>query len=271
MKTTIIAEIGENHLGKIELAKRMIQEAAIAGADIVKFQSYRGQDIKDDDPEKKWFQKVELSNEYHFELKRFAEANGIEFLSSPFSKERARFLVEELGLKRLKIASGIMLDYSILDYINNVGVDELFLSTGMATLDEIRLSVQHLRNIKNISIMHCTTQYPCKDEDANLLSIKLLQEKFSDYSIGYSDHTTGIDTCLAAVALGAQIIEKHFTLNRQWREGTDHILSLEPKDFKDMVDRIRRVEILLGKKQKEPTSQEKKIVEFVRTRFQNQQ
>jgi len=267
-RTTIIAEIGENHLGKIELAKRMIQEAVIVGADIVKFQSYRGRDFRENDPEKKWFHKVELSNETHFELKRFAEANGVEFLSSPFSRERAQFLVEELGLKRIKIASGMMLNFSVLDYLNGANnVEEVIISTGMATIEEIKTALTHLGDIPKQTLLHCTTQYPCPDTETNLLAIQSLQEAFPHLDVGYSDHTLGMEACLAAASLGARVIEKHLTLNKQCAEGTDHLLSLEPVEFRSMVDAIRRIEVMRGMKAKEPTVGEKKIIEFVRSRF----
>jgi len=267
-RTIIIAEIGENHLGKIELAKQMVQEAAMAGTDIVKFQSYRGKDFRDDDPEKEWVYKVELSNESHFELKQFAEANGVEFLSSPFSRERAQFLVEELRLKRIKIASGVMLNFSILDYLSSAkSIEEVIISTGMATVEEVKTALARLKGIPKRTLLHCTTQYPCQDAEANLLAIQSLQEVFPRLDVGYSDHTVGMEACLAAVALGAKVIEKHFTLNKQWTEGTDHVLSLEPLEFRSMVNAIRRIEVMRGVRAKGPTSSEKKIREFVRSRF----
>jgi N,N'-diacetyllegionaminate synthase len=267
-RTRIVAEIGENHLGRIELAKQMIQEAATAGADIVKFQSYRGKDFKDDDPEKEWFCKVELSNEAHFELKRLAEVNGLEFLSSPFSRERAQFLIEELRLKRIKIASGVMLNFSILDFINSANsVEEVIVSTGMATIDEIKRALARLNHIPKLTVLHCTTQYPCQDTEANLLAVQLLQEAFPQLDVGYSDHTVGPEACLAVAALGAKVIEKHFTMDKWCTEGTDHVLSLEPLEFRSMVSAIRRIEVMRGVKAKGPTAGEGKIREFVRSRF----
>lgn len=265
-RVTIIAEIGENHIGKIDLAKRMIKDAAIAGADMVKFQSYLGKDFKDDDPEKEWFRKVELSNESHLELKKCAEENGVEFLSSPFSLERAKFLCENLGLKKIKIASGMMLNIKVLDYLNFIGIDTVFVSTGMADIEEIKSAVNHLRNIPNIYLLHCITQYPCKDNEVNLQAIITLKKEFN-LPIGYSDHTFGMDACLAAVALGAVVIEKHFTFDKQCREGTDHEMSLEFIEFKKMIQSIRRIEIMLGDGQKIPSVGEKKIINFVRNRF----
>ena len=265
-KTILIAEIGENHIGQIGLAKRLVEEAAEAGADIVKFQSYRGKDFKDDDPEKEWFTKVELSNEAHFELKAMAEEKSVEFLSAPFSMERARFLREDLGLRKIKIASGMMLNFAVLDYLNSTGVHTVFLSTGMATLSEISEALEHIRAISNIYLLHCVTQYPCKDEEANLRAIWTLQREFN-LPVGYSDHTMGIDACIAAVALGASVIEKHFTFDKNCPEGTDHTLSATADEFKEMVDRTRRVEALLGNGVKKPSGREREIIEFVRQRF----
>ncbi len=264
--TCIIAEIGENHIGKIELAKQMIQEASIAGADIVKFQSYLGKDFKDDDPEKEWFHKVELLNEAHFELKEFAENHEIEFLSSPFTLERAKFLCEDLGLRKIKIASGMMLNLEVLDYLNSRGLDTIFISTGMATIEEIKQSLKHVNEIPNICLLHCVTQYPCKDEEANLRAILTLQKEF-DLPIGYSDHTIGIDACIAAAALGVKVIEKHFTFDKNRPEGTDHILSSTADEFKEMVEGIRRIEVMLGHGIKEPSKGEKDILNLVRNRF----
>lgn len=264
--TIIIAEIGENHIGDWNLACKMVVSAAEAGADIVKFQSYRGKDFKGDDPEKEWFTKVELSNEVHFELKRFAEENGVEFLSSPFSLERAKFLCEKINLKKIKIASGMMMNFKVLDYLNTAGIETIYFSTGMATLDEIKQSLSHLNNIPHIYLLHCVTQYPCKNEQANLNAIITLQKEFN-LPVGYSDHTIGIDACVAAVALGASVIEKHFTFDKNCPEGTDHILSATPDEFKTMVERIKRVEKMLGSGIKEPTEGERKIITFVRERF----
>ena len=140
-KVIIIAEIGENHLGNLNLAKKMIKDAATAGADIVKFQSYFGRNFKVDDPEKEWFTKVELSNEAHFELKKVVELHGVKFLSSPFSLERAKFLCENLGLKKIKVPSGMMMNFKVLDYLNSANIDTIFISTGMANLEEIKQSI----------------------------------------------------------------------------------------------------------------------------------
>lgn len=260
----IIAEIGENHLGDVERAKRMIAEAAGAGVDMVKFQSYLASEVADDDPEKEWFTKVQLSDEDHHALKECARKYGVEFLSSPFSLNRAKFLCEELGLKKIKIASSELLSFSLLDYINE-HAEAVFLSTGMATLDEVASALSHLNNI-TCYIMHCVTQYPTEPEDANLHAITTLKATFPQHRIGYSDHTIGIQAVLTAVALGAEVVEKHFTLDKNL-PGTDHILSADPDELRELVKKIEEVEILLGSYTKKPTEEEVKIKSLWRSRF----
>lgn len=265
-KVIFIAEIGENHMGDINMAKALIEKAAWAGADYVKFQSYRPENFRPQDPEYEWFKKVSLSDEAHFTLKAYARQCGIKFFSSPFSQERAAFLCERLGLEEIKIASGMMMNFSVLDYVNEYA-RVVFLSTGMATIKEIREALSHLSRVEKCYILHCVTQYPCRDEEANLLAIKTLQREFPDYEIGYSDHTIGNQACCAAVALGAVVIEKHFTFNKNCKEGTDHILSLEPEELKDTISSIRRLELLLGTERKGPIHSEEEIKDFVRNRF----
>ena len=266
MSVIIIAEIGENHLGNMEIAKMLIEKSAEAGVDYVKFQSYRPETFNSDDPEYDWFKKVSLSNEDHFMLKEYAEKFSVKFLTSPFNIERAMFLCEELKLKEIKIASGMMMNVPVLDYVND-RADTVFLSTGMATIPEIKEAISHLNNVNKLYILHCVTQYPCKDEDANLLAIRKLHKKFPEYNVGYSDHTIGYTAPIAAAALGANVIEKHFTFDKNAKEGTDHILSVDSDELKDMVSQIRKIENLLGIPEKTPTEEEKKIIEFVRNRF----
>lgn len=266
MKTVFIAEIGENHLGNIKTAKMLIKKAAEAGAEYVKFQSYTPKTFRYDDPEYDWFKKVYLTDNDHFRLKEHSKACGIKFLTSPFSLERAKFICEKLGLKEIKIASGMMLNFKVLDYINSVGIKKVFMSTGMAILSEIRQALRHLNRIPSIYLLHCVTQYPCKDKEANLRAIALLRKEFA-LPVGYSDHTVGIDACLVAVALGAVVIEKHFTFDKHCPEGTDHVLSATFDEFKEMVEKSKRIEVLLGDEVKRPTQSEEKILGFVRNRF----
>jgi len=264
-QTIVIAEIGENHIGNMELAKKMIKEAAKAGADIVKFQSYLSDEVKDTDPEKEWFSKVQLSDDAHYELKELAEKNKVEFLSSPFSLNRAKFLCENLELKKIKIASSEMLNIPLLKYVNK-HAETVFLSTGMSTINEIKKASSNLNNVEELYLLHCITQYPTKPEDANLLAITTLKNSFPMYKIGYSDHTIGILAAIISVALGAKVVEKHFTIDKNL-PGTDHILSADPNELKELIKKIEEIEILLGDGEKKPTKDEKKIISFVRSRF----
>ena len=182
------------------------------------------------------------------------------------SLERAKFLCENLGLKEIKIASGMMLNLSVLDYVNE-HADTVFLSTGMATIPEIKEALSHLNNVKECLILHCVTQYPCKDEDANLSAIGALQKEFPNYPIGYSDHTVGSLASIIAVALGAKVIEKHFTFDKKAKEGTDHILSVTPGELRKLVQDVWRLELLLGEGAKKPRICEEEIKEFVQNRF----
>lgn len=264
-KVSVIAEIGENHLGDLDRAREMVIESARAGADIVKFQSYRGEDVAPDDPEREWFSQVELSDNDHRELAELARSAGVGFLSAPFTVERCRFLVEELGLREIKVASSEMLNSGLLDFLNG-RVDTVYLSTGLAHLDEVRTAVARLDDVPDVVVMHCVTQYPLAPEDANLRALWTLAEAFSGRRIGYSDHTIGLLAPVLAVALGASVIEKHFTLDRSL-PGTDHVLSLEPPELAELVRQVRLAEALLGEAEKRPVAAELEIRDFVRSRF----
>lgn len=264
-RTIVIAEIGENHAGDWSLAERMAVEAAEAGADVVKFQSYLAAEVSPDDPEREWFARVEVPDAVHFRLKSIAEQAGAEFLSSCFSLNRARFLVEELGVRKMKVASSEMLSFRLLDYLNT-RVDTVFLSTGMATLEEVRRAADRLTAVPNLYILHCTTQYPCAPEQVNLAAIATMRKEFPNHRIGYSDHTIGILAPVAAVVLGAEAIEKHFTVDRSL-PGTDHALSATPTEFRTMVTQIRESEILMGSPVKQPIEAELSIRDLVRGRF----
>ena len=267
-RTLIIAEIGENHVGDWDRARRMIEEAAAAGADVVKFQSYRGRDVSPEDPEREWFGQVELPDPLHFELRDLARRCGVEFLSTPFTLERARFLCEKVGLTSLKIASSEMLNIPLLDYADR-RAKKVYLSTGMSEPGEIREAVGRLSHVEELTVMHCVTQYPLQDEDAHLRAILVLAEMFPSCRIGYSDHTVGSEAPLLAVALGATVIEKHFTLDKSL-PGTDHVLSATPEELKRLVASLRRAEKLLGEKKKQPIRQELLIRDQVRQRFRKE-
>jgi len=246
----------------------MIGEAARAGADMVKFQSYRGADVSPEDPERDWFSKVELSDPMHRDLKACAEKEGVGFLSAPFTVERARYLCDGLGLRHIKIASSEMLNFALLDYVAQK-TRTVFLSTGMATLQEVGQALERLRQVPELCILHCVTQYPAEDHEANLRAIATLSKTFSGRSVGYSDHTIGIEAAVAAVGQGAVVVEKHFTLSKSL-PGTDHILSATPEEFGEMARRIRRVERLLGDGVKAPVERERAIRGAVRNRWRKE-
>ena len=263
-KITLIAEIGENYLGDLKLAEKLVTEAKKSGADYAKFQSYNQLCLKKNDPEYNWFKKVSLTDKNHIILKKYCKKKNIKFLSSPFSVERARFLCENLKMKTIKIASSKMHENYILKYLNNK-CDKIFLSTGMANIKDIKNSLKILTN-PEVIIMHCVSEYPLKERNANLLAIKYLKKNFPKYEIGYSDHSIGILACLTAASLGATVIEKHFTLNKKFF-GTDHILSATPSELKYLSSNLRNIPYLLGKEIKTPTQKEQKIKYFMRKRF----
>ena len=267
-KTTVIAEIGENHLGNMDMAKAMLVAAAEHGADIVKFQSYRSADTAPDDPERGFFSSVELSDEAHLALRDLAHEKGVRFMSSPFNLDRARLLVEKLELPEIKVASGKMHNTKLLDYLNSrhETVKTVYLSTGMATVDMIRDSLAHLCDIERVVILHCVAVYPLDDADANLRAITTLQGEFPNHEIGYSDHTCGIRACVAAVALGATVIEKHFTFSTLM-PGTDHLGAMTPQDQAELIRWIERIEPMLGSGEKIPSEAEKKVMHLMRDRF----
>lgn len=276
MSVEVIAEIGENHGGDILKARAMIRHAAWAGADTVKFQSYNEQCVRKDDPERDWFLQVALSDADHLRLKEVAMDSNVKLLSSPFSRERADFLVKELGLRELKIASCMMYNEVFLKHINSLvmdcGLKRVYLSTGMATLSEVQSALGWLCDVSEIVLMHCVSLYPCPENLVNLKAMERLKvsggaESMQSYAVGYSDHTIGIDACVAAVALGAQVIEKHFTFDKKAKSGTDHVLSADEEDLAEMVKRIRKVEAMLGTGVKEPCKEEIKIKEFLKRRF----
>ena len=265
-KITLIAEIGENHLGNIKFAKKMISQTKKAGADFAKFQSYNQACLKKSDPEYNWFKKVSLSDKNHFELSKECNNRKIKFLSSPFSMERAFFLCEKIKLDQIKVASAKMQDLNLLKYLNKK-CKKIFLSTGMATISDIKKSLRFLKN-SEVVIMHCVSEYPLKFKNANLLAIRKLKKEFNSHEIGYSDHTIGNLACLIAVSLGATVIEKHFTLDKRMR-GTDHILSADYNDLCVMRNEIEKISELLGNEEKKPTKNELKIKKFMYSRFKN--
>lgn len=267
-RVLIIAEAGVNHNGDINLAKKLIDIARECGADIVKFQTfkpdslvikstkmaeYQKKNIGKEESQKDMLSNLTLSYEDFSELYDYCNQKGIQFLSTPFELESIDFLTPLV--KFWKVASGEITNYPYLKKIAQTGKD-VILSTGMSDLDEIRAALKLLREngAGEILLLHCNTQYPTPYEDVNLRAMNVLKREF-DVPVGYSDHTKGIEVPVAAVALGAQVIEKHFTLNNNML-GPDHKASLEPDEFKRMVQEIRNIEKALGVEEKKVTESE---------------
>lgn len=260
-KTLIIAEAGVNHNGDINLAKKLIEAAKDANADIVKFQTfvaakgiskhakkatYQLQTTDTKESQLDMVKKLELSPQDHHTLIAHCKKIGIEFLSTPFDFQSID-LLHQLNLQTFKIPSG---EITNLPYLRKIGTlnKQVILSTGMSNLGEIENAINILVNAgthrHNITILHCNTQYPTPIQDVNLKAMQTIQQAFH-LPVGYSDHTNGIHIPIAAVAMGAKVIEKHFTLDRNM-EGPDHQASLEPQEFKMMVQYIRDIEMALG-------------------------
>lgn len=271
--TYIIAEAGVNHNGSLELAKRLIDLAKQAGADAVKFQTFKADKLVSKSAEKANYQKkttaaeesqyemikkLELNRAAHLELIAYCKTAEIEFLSTPFDHDSIN-LLDELGLATYKIPSGEITNLPYLRHIGSLN-KQVILSTGMANLGEIEAAIEVLTQAgtkrTNISILHANTEYPTPMQDVNLKAMQMLGQAF-DLPYGYSDHTPGIEVPIAAVALGARIIEKHFTLDKTM-EGPDHKASLEPDELVAMVSAIRNIELALGSPIKQPSPSEAK-------------
>lgn len=287
MSVQIIAEVGECFNGSMECAKVMISEVARAGCDIVKFQILDMDEVSSDDPEYEWFRKIELSRDNIALLRRWAEDEHIDILFTPVSVKTASFLVEE-GIHTVKVASSFIRKKEVLEYINHY-FHKVYLSTGMADLDEIRNAVSMLDKPEEVIILHCISEYPTgplleqrglkalDEKDAHLNMMRILKNEFPGYKIGYSDHTDGIFVPVTAASMGAEVIEKHFTLDRQTpidhymqgKEymGTDHVLSVEPKELQEMVRQIRRVERCQGDMNWNRSTGEKILLDFLRGRY----
>lgn len=276
-KTLIIAEAGVNHNGSIEMAKHLVDAAAAAGADYVKFQTFKTEQLVSVKAKKAEYQKnnmvndasdsqfdmlkkLELSKENHGELIRYCRQKNIRFLSTAFDLESID-LLNDLGIDLFKIPSG---EITNLPYLLKIGSlnKRVIVSTGMSVMSEIEDAITALTSAgtkrENISILHCTTDYPTAMTDVNLNAMLAIGNRFQ-LPVGYSDHTLGIEVPVAAVALGASIIEKHFTLDKTL-PGPDHKASLEPDELLEMVNAIRNIEIALGSAKKQPTETEKKNI-----------
>jgi N,N'-diacetyllegionaminate synthase len=272
-KSLIIAEVGVNHNGNLEMAFQLIDAAFTAGADAVKFQTFKAEKIiavnapkagyqkkttGSDESHLEMVRKLELDETAHIQLYQYCQQKDIQFLSSPFDLESID-LLNRLGLEIFKIPSG---EITNLPYLRKLEAlkKRLILSTGMANLGEIEAALDVLTesgaSLDNITVLHCNTEYPTPFEDVNLLAMLTIKNAFG-VEVGYSDHTPGIEVPIAAVALGATIIEKHFTLDRNLT-GPDHKASLEPDELKAMVQAIRNIEKALGNGIKRPSPSEVK-------------
>lgn len=285
--TVIIAEIGECFNGDLETAKRLIGEAKKAGCDLVKFQTLDREKIAEDDPEKAWFKKIALDQKKINYLIECANQENIAILFTPANRKTAQWLLDA-GLSSVKIASTIVTDKELLRLVNE-HFPRVFLSTGMCSLDEVNELVRSLDRVSELFIMHCVSEYPTgplleqrglqalSPEDVRLNMMGILQALFPQHCVGYSDHTVGILAPVAAVAMGARVIEKHITLDRktpvenfltgQEYLGTDHVLSIEPEELREMVRQIREVEKMRGPWRWERSAGEKILREFLRHRF----
>lgn len=280
-KTIIIAEAGVNHNGDINTAKRLIDEAAKAGVDYVKFQTFKADrlvspkakkakyqienDISKDDSQLNMLKKLELSDADHKELISYCKLKKISFFSTAFDEEGISYL-SKLNFDMFKIPSGELTNYPYLRAIAKTGLP-VILSTGMANLEEIEKSMNILisngTKKNQITVLHCNTEYPTPMKDVNLKAMLTIKEKLG-VAIGYSDHTLGIEVPIAAVAMGAEIIEKHFTLDRNLK-GPDHKASLEPNELKEMVKSIRNIEkAISGNGVKEASPSDRKNINIAR-------
>jgi N,N'-diacetyllegionaminate synthase len=274
----VIAEAGVNHNGELSLALRLCDAARAAGADAVKFQTFRAEDLvvpgaptaayqarqTGQQDQFAMLQRLELTQAQHEAVKAHCDSIGIEFFSTPFSIGAVDMLVG-LGVRRLKLSSGELTHRALVERAAAAGLP-LLVSTGMATMDEIREALQWIADARGgldaVTVLHCTSAYPAPDEALNLSAIRSMARDLA-LDIGYSDHSLGVEAALAAVALGAQVIEKHLTLDRGL-PGPDHSASLEPAEFSRMVAGIRRVSAMLGDGLKAPTAQEQDTARVAR-------
>lgn len=261
MNTIVIAEIGENHYGRWDVCRGMVEEVAMHGATYAKFQTYTAEQFGEDHIWYEEFKKVVMPEAVHFEMQALCQERGVGFLCSTFTRRSTAFLVDRMGCDELKLASSRVTDVALLDYVNSRAdqVRRVYLSTGMSTLAQVREAVGRLARIEELYLLHCTSQYPTEDENVNLRAMVTLKETFPDYSVGYSDHSRGIEACLAAVALGAEVLEKHFTYHVRM-PGDDHEGALTPETLRQLLRGVERIEWMLGSGDKMPVAAEEKAM-----------
>lgn len=276
MSVYIIAEAGVNHNGSFDLACKLVDAAKAAGVDCIKFQTFKSKNLVSHNAQKAEYQKgttgdgsqvdmlkkLELSYDEFLKLKDYCDKIGITFLSTPFDFDSIEFL-DSVDMPFWKIPSGEITNLPYLLALAKTG-KPVVMSTGMCEMAEIEAAIKVLKEngTKEIKLLHCNTEYPTPFEDVNLRAMQTMRDAF-DLEVGYSDHTKGIEVPMAAVALGATVIEKHFTLDRNM-EGPDHKASLEPDELAIMVQSIRHIEKALGKGDKTPSPSEKKNIAVAR-------
>lgn len=276
-RTFIIAEAGVNHNGSILIAKKLIDNAKAGGADAIKFQTFKAEKLVSKSAHKAAYQKkttsrseshfdmlrrLELDEDDHRELINHCRKRKITFLSSPFDEASADFL-DKLGVRVFKVPSGELTNLPLLQHIAKKN-KPIIMSTGMSTLNEVRDALNIILRAGNnrVTLLHCVTEYPAPFKEINLRAMLTLKESFG-LPVGYSDHTEGIEVAIAAVAMGAQVIEKHFTLDRNM-DGPDHRASIDPLELKQMIKAIRNVEMSLGNGAKNPAPCELKNINVAR-------
>jgi len=281
-QTFVIAEAGVNHNGELRQAIKLVDIAVAAGADAVKFQTFKAENLVTETAQQADYQaentsteqsqyqllkQLELSEMNHRMVFNYCQQEGIEFMSTPFDSESIEFL-HQLGMRRWKIPSGELLSIPFLQQIAHLN-QPTYLSTGMATLEEVGLAVETLLQAglsrENLTLLHANTAYPTPYKDVNLRAMLTLQQQFN-LPVGLSDHSLGIEVPIAAVAMGAKVIEKHFTLDRHL-PGPDHKASLEADELQQMVQSIRHIELALGNGNKQPTESEKANIAVARKRI----
>jgi N,N'-diacetyllegionaminate synthase len=275
--TYVIAELGINHNGNFNNAINLIKLAKKAGANAVKLQTFEPEEImikslgmapyQKNNNKKNIFEIISscrLSHEDHFKIKKICKKLSIDLLSSPFDLISAKFLIEELKVSKIKIPSGEITNYPLIEFLAKKNIP-IIMSTGMANIKEIGDALEIFKKNKHDNkkiLLHCTTSYPTKIENVNLNAIKTLQKKFK-LEVGYSDHTNGYMAAVGALCLGAKVIEKHITLNNNLK-GPDHKASLNPKDFINFCKKIRETEVMLGDGKKRINIAEAKNIRFAR-------
>ena len=279
-KTVIIAEAGVNHNGQLKFGKRLIDEAKNAGADIIKFQTYKAKNLTTKNAPRFWNWKGEIKkngtqydsysnldsfdkNDY-YHLIKYCKKRKIEFLSTPFDEESANMLIE-IGMKGFKVASCDITNHPFLELLARKKLP-ILLSTGASSIYEIKEAVKVIKKSGNnkILIMHCTLCYPTKPQDANLLAINDIKKNFPKNLIGLSDHTLGIEIATASVLYGVSTIEKHFTFNKKLLKSADHWLSIGPRELKKLVENVKNVNLSIGNGKKTPLKCENQARKFAR-------